>query len=97
LHGRWVKVRAAKLTFVKDFFGRTETFRNKKKLTSYMIPIRKFALGVGIASGALLTAWLLTGDRKQRTRQYIVRRGETIRKALKPAKKEFDDSEAHYI
>lgn len=62
-----------------------------------MIPIRKIALGVGIASGALLTAWLLTGDRKQKTRQYIVQKGVSFRKALKTEPKSYDDSEALYI
>jgi len=63
-----------------------------------MIPVRKIAFGLSIASGALLTAWLLTGDRKHKTRDFIVRRGDTLRKALKTDKpSEFDDSEVHYI
>jgi hypothetical protein len=62
-----------------------------------MIPIRKIALGLSIASGALLTAWLLTGDRKQKTRSYIVKTSDTIRKALKTEPGEYDDSEVHYI
>ena len=70
----------------------------KKSYFNIMIPVRKIALGLSIASGALLTAWLLTGDRKYKTRDFIVRKGDTIRKAFKtdrPA--EFDDSEVHYI
>jgi hypothetical protein len=62
-----------------------------------MAQIRNIALGLSLASGALLTAWLLTGDRKQRTRAYIVKKSETIRKALKTPRQEFDDSEVHYI
>lgn len=62
-----------------------------------MIQLRKFALGVGLASGALLTAWLLTGERKQKTRDYIVRRTDEIKNTLKTRKDVFDDSEAHYI
>lgn len=60
-------------------------------------PIRKIALGLTIASGAVLTAWLLTGDRKQKTRAYIVRGSDNLRKALKTEKPEYDDSEVHYI
>jgi len=62
-----------------------------------MAPIRKIALGLTIASGAVLTAWLLTGDRKQKTKDYIVKRSDDLRKALKTDKPEYDDSEAHYI
>lgn len=62
-----------------------------------MIPIRRFALGLGLASGALLTAWLLTGERKHKTRDYIVRKTDTLKSSLKPRKHVFDDSEAHYI
>jgi hypothetical protein len=62
-----------------------------------MIPIRKLAIGLGLASGALLTAWLLTGERKQRTREYIVRTSETLKNNLRSKQRIFDDSEAHYI
>ena len=62
-----------------------------------MIPIRKIAMGVGIASGALLTAWLLTGDRKAKTRKFIVRRASELKETRKKATAEYDDSEVHYI
>ena len=62
-----------------------------------MIPIRKVAFGLSIASGAVLAAWLLTGDRKERTRTYLVKRTENIRKALKSERSEYDDSEVLYI
>jgi hypothetical protein len=62
-----------------------------------IIPLRKIALGLTLASGAALTAWLLTGDRKQKTRAYIVKQGESLRKGLKTETTDFDDSEAHYI
>jgi hypothetical protein len=62
-----------------------------------MIPIRKVAFGLSIASGAVLAAWLLTGDRKERARTYLVKRTENIRKALKSERSEYDDSEVHYI
>jgi hypothetical protein len=62
-----------------------------------MIPIRKLALGLGLASGALLTAWLLTGERKHKTKDYIVRKSDDLKNTLKAKKHVFDDSEAHYI
>ncbi len=62
-----------------------------------MTPLRKLTLGISLASGALLTAWLLTGDRKQKTRSFLVRKTEDIRKILKAERGEFDDSEVHYI
>jgi hypothetical protein len=57
----------------------------------------KLAIGLGIASGALLTAYLLTGDRKQKTKQFISTKTETLKKSLKTTKGSFDDSEVHYI
>jgi hypothetical protein len=62
-----------------------------------MIPLRKLALGLGLASGALFTAWLLTGERKHKTRDYILRTSDTVKKSLQTKREIFDDSEAHYI
>ena len=87
---------SAKLDFCQDKFPPHETFTRKIKLSDYMIPIRRLALGVGLASGALLTAWLLTGDRKTKTRQFIVRKGESVRNAIKSKSQENEDSEVHY-
>ena len=57
----------------------------------------KLAIGLGIASGALLTAYLLTGSRKQKTKQFISTKTESLKKSLKTQKGSFDDSEVHYI
>jgi hypothetical protein len=57
----------------------------------------KIAIGLGIASGALLTAYLLTGSRKQKTKQFISSKAETLKNSLKTTKSSFDDSEVHYI
>lgn len=62
-----------------------------------MTPIRRFALGLSLASGALLTAWLLTGERKDKARDYLVRKTDSFKSSLKTRKHIFDDSEAHYI
>jgi len=58
---------------------------------------RKLALGLGVASGALLAAWLLTGERKQKTRHYIVRKAGGLKSALQSEKSPFDDSGVYYI
>jgi len=57
----------------------------------------KIAIGLGLASGALLAAWLLTGDRKQKTKDYVAKRADDLKKVLRPERKGFDDSEAHYV
>jgi hypothetical protein len=57
----------------------------------------KLAIGLGIASGALLTAFLLTGNRKQKTRRFISQKAESLKKSMKTTKSSFDDSEVHYI
>ena len=62
-----------------------------------MIPIRKIAIGLGIASGAILTAWLLTGDRKAKTKSFISRKANDLKGARKKKKSDYDDSEVHYI
>ena len=62
-----------------------------------MSTTRKIALGLGVASGALLAAWLLTGERKQKTRRYIVKKADGLKSALKSEKNPFDDSGVYYI
>jgi hypothetical protein len=55
----------------------------------------KIAIGLSIASGALLTAWLLTGNRKEKTKAFIARRTSPVKSNL--GQKKFDDSEVHYV
>jgi hypothetical protein len=57
----------------------------------------KFTIGVSLASGALLAAWLLTGSRKEKAKKIISKGTATIKKTLKGRGDGFDDSEAHYI
>ncbi len=60
----------------------------------------KIVIGVGIASGALLAAWLLTGTRKEKTKKLITKGTQRIKQTLDTepkAKVVFDDSEAHYV
>lgn len=63
-----------------------------------MSTTRKIAIGLGIASGALLAAWLLTGNRKKKTKEYISKKADGLKNVIKTEKKRsFDDSDAHYI
>jgi hypothetical protein len=54
--------------------------------------------GVGIASGVLLAAWLLTGSRKEKTKKILSKGTQTIKRSLQKEKEKtvFDDSEVHY-
>jgi len=89
--------KSAKLQFVRDFFSYGATFRNQIRLFVSMSTTRKIALGIGLASGALLAAWLLTGDRKQKTKQFITKNAGNLKKVLKTEKGPFDDSDVHYV
>lgn len=62
-----------------------------------MSTTRKIAIGVGIAGGALLAAWLLTGDRKQKTKDFLVKKAQDLKQSLKKGEEPVDDSDVHYI
>jgi hypothetical protein len=63
-----------------------------------MSKLSKITIGVSLASGALLAAWLLTGSRKEKTKKIISKGTETIRKSLKKEDVErFDDTDVHYV
>ena len=59
---------------------------------------KKIAIGLGIAGGAMLAAWLLTGDRRKKTKDFIVKKANDLKQTLKKDDKEtFDDSDIHYV
>lgn len=63
-----------------------------------MSTTRKIAVGIGLASGALIAAWFLTGDRKQKTKHFITKKTDNLKKVLKTGKgRPFDDSDVHYV
>jgi len=62
-----------------------------------MSTTRKIAIGLGVASGALLAAWLLTGDRKKKTKEFIAKKAESIKKTFNKDSESHDDSEVHYV
>ena len=59
---------------------------------------KKIAIGLGIAGGALLAAWLLTGERRKKTKDFIVKKANDLKETLKKDNKQvFDESENHYV
>jgi hypothetical protein len=64
-----------------------------------MSTTRKIMIGVGLASGALLAAWLLTGSRKEKTKAFVAKGAKKLGQTLKPEKKEsvLEESDVHYI
>jgi hypothetical protein len=66
-----------------------------------MSTTRKVAIGLGIAGGALLAAWLLTGDRKKKTRDFIAKKANDLKRSLLKDEggKEgnAEDSDVHYV
>ncbi|HRJ31899.1 MAG TPA: hypothetical protein PLV21_18645 [Cyclobacteriaceae bacterium] len=57
----------------------------------------KITLGLGIASAAVLAAWLFTGDRKKKTTEFIAKKADQLKRNIQKKIESFDDSEAHYI
>ncbi len=57
----------------------------------------KIAISVGIPSSALLAAWLLTGTRKDKTRELVAKTASSFKSALKTEKAVAGDEEAYYI
>jgi predicted GTPase len=56
-----------------------------------------FAIGLGLASGALLAAWLLTGARKEKTKKFISNKTASIMKTIQTEKPVYDETESYYL
>lgn len=63
----------------------------------FCMKAKNVAIGLGIAGGALLAAWLLTGDRRRKTKEFVVRKTQDLKQAMKKDIESFDDSEVHYL
>jgi hypothetical protein len=61
-----------------------------------MSTTRKLAIGLGVAGGALLAAWLLTGDRKKKTKDFIAKKTDDLRKAFAKGN-DTEDPDVNYI
>jgi hypothetical protein len=62
-----------------------------------MSTTRKVAIGIGIAGGALLAAWLLTGSRKKKTKDFITRNAEILKRKLSKTEDAPEESETNYV
>lgn len=62
-----------------------------------MSTTRKIAIGLGLAGGALLAAWLLTGDRKKKTKDFIVKKAQDLKQTLTKDDGKSDDTDIHYV
>lgn len=62
-----------------------------------MSTTRKVAIGIGIAGGALLAAWLLTGDRKKKTKEFVAKKANDLKRAFKKQEGKPEDSDANYV
>jgi hypothetical protein len=63
-----------------------------------MSTTRKIAIGLGLAGGALLAAWLLTGSRKKKTKDFVVKNAQSLKQVLTKGKEEKqDDADVHYV
>jgi hypothetical protein len=56
----------------------------------------KIAIGFSLASSLILTAWLLTGERKVKTKDFVSKKVESLRLVLKSDRVDADESEAYY-
>lgn len=57
----------------------------------------KIVIGVGIASSALIAAWLLTGTRKEKTKDFVSKKSEDLKAVLKSEKPALDEQDFYYI
>ncbi len=57
----------------------------------------KIAIGMSLISSFVLTTWLLTGDRKVKTRDFVSKKTEGIKSALKSERAYFSELDSYYI
>ena len=61
-----------------------------------MSTTRKLAIGLGVAGGALLAAWLLTGDRKKKTKDFVAKRANDLKKVFGTGN-DSEDQDVNYV
>jgi len=61
-----------------------------------MSTTRKIAIGLGVAGGALLAAWLLTGDRRKKTKDFVAKKANDLKKVL-GKEEDADDQDVYYV
>jgi hypothetical protein len=73
------------------------TFARLLKLEEGMKTTGKIALGVSLASSVVLATWLLTGDRKVKTREFVAKKAEGLRGAARPDRVHTSELDGYYI
>jgi hypothetical protein len=58
---------------------------------------KKIAIGLGVAGGALLAAWLLTGSRKQKTKEFVTKAANKVRDTFAGKNGKEDEQDVHYV
>jgi hypothetical protein len=56
----------------------------------------KIAIGFSLASSLILTAWLLTGERKVKTKDFVSKKVESLRTVLKSDRVGAEEADAYY-
>lgn len=63
-----------------------------------MTTTKKVMIGLGVAGGALLAAWLLTGERGKKTKEFVSKKSDDLKQAInRKTNADFDDSDVHYV
>ena len=57
----------------------------------------KIAVSVSLASSFLLAVWLLTGERKVKTKDFVSKRAESLKSALKSDRIYTSELDEYYI
>ena len=58
---------------------------------------KKIVIGLGIAGGALLAAWLLTGERKKKTKDFFAKKVQDLKQTVNKGTSTADDSDVNYV
>ncbi len=63
-----------------------------------MSTTRIIVIAISLASSAVLTAWLLTGGRKEKAKEFVAKKAESFKSTFKNEKfRGPDDQEFYYI
>lgn len=62
-----------------------------------MSSTKKIVIGLGVAAGAGLALWLLTGDRKKKTLDFVSRRARDLKKAMEKVRTGSEEADSHYV
>jgi|GEM_PF-325253 len=81
----------------KDFFQEVFQVCLSTNYFYWSMSKKNVVIGIGLAGGALLAWWLLSGERKQKTKDFVAKGAEALKKAINNAVKKEDEQEAHYL